>query len=226
MSEHLILYGAHYSVYTRIVHGALLMKGAPFSFQEIDVFDTKGKTQAINLGNPFGKIPILEHNSKIYYETRAILAYLEHEFGKLSLFPAGTNQRIVSEQLISIADNYLYPDLVWKIYVPFSDGKIEQVTDEVIQRSRQCLQAVEQLLDKPWACGEQLRAADLYLEANLKLYLKTPFAAEMLQGCTQVSMSYSSAIKLPTSLKAYHLKNDTRFCGFFYIYQDACQKSN
>ena len=181
MSEHLVLYGAHYSVYTRIVYGALLKKGAPFSFQEVDVFNAKGKDHAIILGHPFGKIPILEHNSKVYYETRAILSYLENELGKPSIFPASRSQRTASEQLISIADNYLYPDLVWKIYVPFSDGKIEQVTDDIVQQSQNYLQAVEQLLDMPWACGEQLSAADLYLEANLKLYLKTPFAAKILQ---------------------------------------------
>ncbi len=181
MSEQPVLFGAHYSVYTRIVYGALLIKGVPFSFSEIDVFDIEGKKQAIELGNPFGKIPILKHNGLVLYETRAILSYLDNSFDGANLYPLQTQQIAVSDQLLSIADNYIYPNLVWKLYVPFSEGRHDEVQNVDLVKAQECLNAIEKLLEAPWACGNQITATDLYLEANLKLFLKTPFAEPMLR---------------------------------------------
>jgi glutathione S-transferase len=74
--------------------------------------------------------------------------------------------------LISIADNYAYPQLVWGIYVErVSKPKRGAVTDEAkiaaaIPNAKACLKAISDLMaDNPWLAGRQLTLADLYAAA-------------------------------------------------------------
>jgi hypothetical protein len=64
-----VLYGARYSVYTRICLSAFEMKDVPFHFAPLDVFAADGHAEARRAGHPFGKIPVLHHGSLTIYET-------------------------------------------------------------------------------------------------------------------------------------------------------------
>jgi glutathione S-transferase len=73
-------------------------------------------------------------------------------------------------QIISLADSYLYRPLVWGIYVARDDAAknsapIDQAAfDEAVTKSRQALTALADLCgDGPWLLGEALSLADLHL---------------------------------------------------------------
>ncbi len=58
----LIVYGAEYSVYTRIVRMALMLKGVEFRLESVDIFDPDHLSDDYKKLHPFLKIPVLQHD--------------------------------------------------------------------------------------------------------------------------------------------------------------------
>jgi hypothetical protein len=67
--------------------------------------------------HPFGKIPAFEHAGFRLYEAGAITRYVNEAFPGPPLQPAEPQGRARMNQVISIADSYVYRTLVWDIYV-------------------------------------------------------------------------------------------------------------
>jgi len=112
-----ILYGAAYSVYVRAVRLALAEKGVPYRLVEVDVFAATGPPAEHLARQPFGKIPAFEHHGFQLYEAGAITRYVDEAFEGPALQPASPWARARMTQAIGIQDAYVYPDLVWGIYV-------------------------------------------------------------------------------------------------------------
>ncbi len=70
-----VLYGASYSVYVRIVRIALHEKRVPYDLVPVDVFAEEGVPPAHLERHPFGRIPAFEHDGFAIYETSAITRY-------------------------------------------------------------------------------------------------------------------------------------------------------
>jgi glutathione S-transferase len=83
----------------------------------IDVFAKEGPPQSYFARHPFGRIPAFEHAGFWLYETSAIARYIDETFGEPKLQSSGAKARARCNQLVSIADNYAYPQLVWGVYV-------------------------------------------------------------------------------------------------------------
>lgn len=111
------LFGADYSVYVRIARLALHEKGIPYDLVPIDIFASEGVPRTYLERQPFGKIPAFEHEDFRLYETSAITRYVDEAFDGPALQPDAPMSRARVNQLISIADGYLYPQLVWGMYV-------------------------------------------------------------------------------------------------------------
>ena len=108
-----VLYGAEYSVYTRIARLALLAKGVAYEFEIADVF----APDADRSRHPFGKIPILEHDGFRLYEAGAIGRYVDEAFAGPPLQPADARGRARVAQVVSVLDCYAFQPLVLEIYV-------------------------------------------------------------------------------------------------------------
>ncbi len=108
-----VLYGAEYSVYTRIARLALMAKGVPYRFEIVDVF----AADADRSRHPFGKIPVLEHDGFRLYEAGAIGRYVDEGFAGPALQPADARGRARVAQLVSILDCYAFQPLVMELYV-------------------------------------------------------------------------------------------------------------
>lgn len=91
------------SVYTRAVRIALAELGLGYDWQEADPF--AGPVP----GHPFGRVPVLEDDGFVIYETWAILTYLAA--------PGDTaRQRARAAQVAGIVDSYGYWPLVRQVY--------------------------------------------------------------------------------------------------------------
>lgn len=112
-----ILYGATYGVYVRIVRLTLLEKEVLYGLVPVDVFTLGGPPKDHLERHPFGRIPAFEHAGLTIYETSAITRYIDEAFDGPALQPVDAAYRARCNQLVSIADNYAYPNLVWGIYV-------------------------------------------------------------------------------------------------------------
>jgi len=164
------LFGASYSVYLRIARLALLEKGVDFDHQEVDIFAEGGPPADYLRLQPFGRIPAFIHGDFTLYETGAITRYIDEAFSGPALQPTGPKARARMNQIISLADSYLYRPLVWGIYVARDDAAknsaaLDQAAfDEAVTKSRQSLTALADLCgDGLWLLGEALSLADLHL---------------------------------------------------------------
>ena len=88
-----VLYGAAYSVYSRIARLALLEKGVEHRFVEVDIFKPINVPPSYQRLQPFGKIPALSHGEFELYEASAITRYVDEAFSGPALQPSTPSGR-------------------------------------------------------------------------------------------------------------------------------------
>lgn len=181
------VFGAAYSVYVRIVRLALAEKGIDYALVPVDVFAEGGPPPGHLDRHPFGRIPAFAHGDFSLYETGAITRYIDDAFDGPILQPADVRQRARCNQLISIADNYAYPQLVWGLYVErVAKPARGAVADEAriaaaLPKARACLAAMSSLMaDNAWMAGPQLTLADLYAAPMVDYLLIAPEGRRLL----------------------------------------------
>lgn len=180
------LYGADYSVYVRITRLALLEKGVAHDLVPVDIFAEDGIPVAHRQRHPFGKIPTFAHGDFHLYETGAITRYVDEAFDGPALQPADAKTRARMNQIISIADNYVYLQMVWGLYVECiekpkrgempDEGRVETARG-VALRSLAVLAGL--LSEQRWMCRDRLTLADLYLAPMIDYALEVPEFREM-----------------------------------------------
>jgi glutathione S-transferase len=184
-----VLFGARYSVYTRIARLALAEKGVACRFEEIDVFAPGGPPAAYLARQPFGRIPAFEHRGLRLYESGAISRYVDEAFKGPALQPADAAGRARMNQFISICDSYAYRTMVWDIFVervrvPVQGGVADEARiAAAVPRARLCLSVLEQALQTgPWLAGPRLTLADLHAWPMIALFRLAGEGADLLAG--------------------------------------------
>ena len=179
--QRLVLHGAAYSVYTRIVRLVLMEKGLSYDLREVEVFGPGGPPKAYLALHPFGRIPALEHGSMRLYETGAITRYLDAAFPEPPLLPTSPRRRARVDQIIGILDSYAYRAMVWDIFVERIRAPAQgRVPDEArisaaLPHARTCLEALEALQDgRRFLVGSRLTLADLHAIPILAYFVMTP----------------------------------------------------
>lgn len=207
MEEKPRLYGADYSVYVRIARLCLHEKGVDYDLVPIDVFAEGGPPPEHFARQPFGRIPAFEHAGLSLYETSAISRYVDEAFDGPELQPSGTLARARCNQLISIADNYAYPHLVWGVYVervskpargvPSDEEKIEAA----MSKAAICLTAMSELMGRgPWLVGKKLTLADLYAAPMFDYFLMTPEGRDLIQNYENLKAWWSGIAMQPSMI--------------------------
>ncbi len=173
-----LLFGAAYSVYTRIVRLALEEKEVPDRLVEVDIFAAEGPPQGYLARHPFGRIPAFEHDGFCLYEAGAIARYVDEGFAGPPLQPADARARARMNQAISVLDSYAYRPLVWDVFVErvraAANGRSpdEARIRDAMPRARACLGALAEIMsDQPWLAGAAPSLADLHA-APMFIYLR------------------------------------------------------
>jgi glutathione S-transferase len=166
-----ILYGASYSVYTRIARLALIEKGVEHALEEVDIFAPSGPPASHLRRHPFGRIPTLSHDGFELYETLAICRYVDEGFPGRALQPSTVQARARMAQIVGLLDSYAYRAMVWDIFVERMRKPLQGlVPDETkiaaaILMSERCLEALESFMGEgSWLAGtgEEPSLADLH----------------------------------------------------------------
>jgi glutathione S-transferase len=186
------VFGASYSVYSRILRLALAEKDTPHDWVETDVFGDDRAAQTAR--HPFGKIPSIEHDGFALYETGACLRYLEQpSFGAVRLVPEDPRLRAKADQIAGIVDAYGYKALVWDVFVELRKARRGEATDQArvengLQVSARVLDAVAGLTGTGGAflVGEAPSFADIYLAPVLAYFVTTAPGREQLAGRPQL----------------------------------------
>ena len=192
------VFGAQYSVYVRIVRLALAEKEVEYELVPVDIFAEGGPQPDYLERHPFARIPAFEHDGFALYETGAIARYVDEAFAGPKLQPSGLRERARCNQLVSIADNYAYPHLVWGIYVErvskpaHGAAPDEAVIAAAAEKAKTCLEAMSGLMgDGSWLAGEALSLADLYAAPMFDYFLMAPEGREMIRTYPNLSAWWS-----------------------------------
>lgn len=177
-----VVYGAAYSVYVRIVRIVLHEKGVPYHLVPMDVFAEDGVPPEHLARHPFGRIPAFEHDGFGIYETSAITRYVDEAFSGPRLQPHTLRERARMNQVIAMLDGYAYLPMVWDVYVQ----RIERSEDEAriaagLIKTRLLFKALSDLLeDKSWLAGAEPSLADFHAAPMFGLFEKAPEGAALI----------------------------------------------
>jgi glutathione S-transferase len=100
------LYWHPFSIFPRRVRIALREKQIACEEVEIDLPGGATRAPAFRTLNPFGQVPVLEHDGLVIYESLAILEYLEERFPTPALLPPELGARAQVRQLMAASGDY------------------------------------------------------------------------------------------------------------------------
>jgi glutathione S-transferase len=200
-----LVFGADYSVYVRTVRLTLEEKGIAYDLVPVDVFAENGPPPEYLKRQPFGRIPAFEHDGFRLYETGAITRYIDESFEGPALQAADLRHRARVNQIISITDGYVYPTLVWAIYVErVSKPSRGGVADEMriaaaLPKAVTCLTAIADLMgDAPWLGGSALTLADLHAAPMFEYFLMAQEGREMIKNHPNLASWWSRMAARPS----------------------------
>ena len=92
------------STYSRRVRIALIEKQIPCELVILDMTARKHREPAYLALNPYGRVPTLEQDGFVLYESTAILNYLEATHPAPPLIPAGARERALVDKHMKLCD--------------------------------------------------------------------------------------------------------------------------
>lgn len=179
------VYGNPRSTYVRTVRLALEEKGVAYTLKPLVPTDSELLTH-----NPFGRIPAFTDGPIEFYETRAILSYVEESFDGPSLISkAGPTARARSEQWISLINCHGYDAMVrrYVLQYVFPRGEGGQPDRKTIEAAlpdiAKQLDALEQAYGgRDFLVGDSLTMADLFFAPIVEYLGRFPETAAMLES--------------------------------------------
>jgi glutathione S-transferase len=130
----------------------------------------------------FGRVPVLEHDGFVLYESQAILRYLDRVLPTPPLTPADPRAAARMDQLMNICDWYLFQGVLsviafQRIVRPRVLGQEPdlEVIAPAIPRAHTVLNELSRLLGgKSYLAGDAVTLADLLIAPQLDMLAMTP----------------------------------------------------
>jgi glutathione S-transferase len=111
------VYGTPISTYVRTVRLLLEAAGADYDLKSVGIFDGENQTADYLAKHPFGKVPAVEVDGEVLYETTAITDYLDAIVAHNKFSPADPLTRARMRQIMAIVDSYLYSAVIGTIVI-------------------------------------------------------------------------------------------------------------
>ncbi len=168
MTGKLTVYGFDASTYVRTVRMLLAEKGADYDLVPVNVLTGETREAAHLARNPFGKVPVVDHDGLRLIETTAITRYLNDVLPGKSAVPENAKDRARMDMAIGIYDSSGYGSMLGlaaqHLFPDFVGGKNEEVRQDCLEKSRLALSEIMKLKGSdPWIAGAELSLADLFL---------------------------------------------------------------
>ncbi len=140
--------------------------------------------------HPFGRMPVIEHDGFVLYETQAILRYLDAIGAGPSLTPSDPKAEARMNQAIGVVDWYFFSQtgavpLVFNRVVAPRLGL--PVDDAAAVAAAPATRRVTDVLagfvaKSPYMAGETFSLADIHAGSHIDMLSQCPEGAEILQG--------------------------------------------
>ena len=180
----LIVYGFTGSTYVRTVRLLLAEIGADYTLESVNIFNGESQSPNYLAKHPFGKIPTLEVDGELLYETAAITQYLDTVLANHQYSPADPMHQARMRQIMGIIDSYLYAPAIGTIVVGRLTGNIDETKmAAAIPLAAKALETIESLVTpSPYLLGSNITITDFYLIPIFVYLAQTPeFATLMAQ---------------------------------------------
>lgn len=156
--------------------------------------------------NPFGKVPVLDHDGFHVYETQAILRYVDQAFPGPALQPADAREAARMTQIIGIIDCYLAPSWISdigfeRLIAPTFFGRPTDTkrVEAAVPLARNCAAALEALIAAPYLTGKTLSLADLRLLPHFDWLRLTPEGETILAGKSKLAQWFQRVSARPSA---------------------------
>jgi glutathione S-transferase len=171
------------------------LPGSPFGRAVLATLEEKGASYRLSpvapgtfrspehlARHPFGRVPVLEHNGFIIYETQAILRYLDRVLATPALTPADPKRAARMDQVMNVNDWYLFQGVgnvigFHRVVGPRFMGlkPDEAAIEAAMPKARAVFEELARLLgEQPYFAGEAVSLADLLVAPQIGFFTQTP----------------------------------------------------
>jgi len=179
MSE-FIVHSIPGSPFGRAVLTTLEEKGARYSFSPLAPGGLRSPEHLAR--HPFGRVPVLEHDGFLLYETQAILRYLDRVLPNPPLTPADPKRAARMDQVMNVNDWYLFQGVAnvivfHRVVGPRVMGLApdEAAIEAAMPKARAVFDELARLLGgQSFFTGETMTLADLLVAPHLGLFSLAP----------------------------------------------------
>lgn len=162
------LFGHPWSIHTRKVLMTLAEKGHEAEFALVMLPKGEQRLPEHVVRHPFGKVPVLDDDGFVLYETGAINRYLDRKLANPPLIPPGQCEAARHDQWTHIADAYFVPHvqplIVEKLFRRYLGGEQNVRTMEAGREGMQlALDTADRWLEaNPYLAGACFSLADIH----------------------------------------------------------------
>jgi len=125
--------------------------------------------------NPHGKVPVIEDDGVVVWESHAILRYLAARYARGSFWQDDPAERSLSDRWMDWSQTTLQPDFLsgvfWGFYrTPQAQRDLAAIKNKVALCSRHFALLDRHLADRAFMLGDALTLADIPIATNLYRY--------------------------------------------------------
>jgi glutathione S-transferase len=127
--------------------------------------------------NPHGRVPVIDHDGIIVWESQTILRYLAAKYGRDRFWSDDPAERSLYERWMDWSQASLQPDFLngvfWGFYrTPEAKRNLPAIASKV-RACAQHFQLLDRILaDRPFLCGDDLTLADIPAGTSLCRYFE------------------------------------------------------
>ncbi|XP_050029229.3 glutathione S-transferase 1-1-like [Dermacentor andersoni] len=149
--------------------------GVELNLNNLDFTKGEHRTEQFLKVNPFHKVPAIDDDGFIVYESNAIAYYLLRKYSPESeLYPACIETRTRIDQVLAAASSNIHPQL-GAFFRPRYFQSTKPSAEEVKAFEENVVKNLENLIgDSKFAVGDKLTAADLCLIGHVTVCLEFP----------------------------------------------------
>ena len=168
------------SPYGRAVLATLMEKGASYRLSPVAPGTFRAEPHVSR--HPFGRVPVLEHDGFMLYETQAIVRYLDRVAAGPALTPTDAKAIARMDQVMNVCDWYLFQGVgnvigFQRVVGPRLLGLAtdEAVIAQAMPKAHAVFNELSRLLgDNTWFAGDRLTLADLMIAPQIDFFVQMP----------------------------------------------------
>lgn len=206
--SNLVVHGFTGSTYVRTVRLLLAEIGAEYTLNSVNIFNGESQSPEYLKKHPFGKVPTLEVDGELLYETGAITEYLDTVLADRKFSFAEPMRQARMRQIMGIIDSYLYAPaigtiVIQSLIVPSQGGKPdEDKVNKAIAPATKALEAIESIATGDvYLLGDTISIADFYLIPIFVYLSQTPVFETVTAQTPKLRTWWDKASQLPNIKK-------------------------